>query len=396
MGITDYDLVVVGGGPAGAAAAKAAADGGLKTLIIERKEIPRHKTCDGMIMPAAEQYIEKYFGLIPDEVLAEPKVWKGAQMHLSGSGAICVKQPFKNSWRKKLDSWLCSASGAEIWDQTRVTDFAEWNDHVDIVCVRGEDEIRLRAPAMVAADGACSKLVEKIDPTVYDIDWKGGGILYCHQDYRKGSIDLDPSYYHTFLTRGIGLQATLYFKDDLIVTDSIVFASEKVKPVREKLTSFLAENHGFKPGETVFSLGCLSNCNSIINRFCFGTARVLVAGHAAGFANMFSEGISSAVATGYLAGQAVAKSEGKAPGPVYREDVKPERERSAGDWYIPWLMRGKAAPFIKEAFMAAPLRAKIKATRDLMGYQKSLGWKYSYMFEIVMRKLIYGDFNFRA
>jgi len=42
-----YDLIVIGAGPAGAAAAEAAARAGLKTALLEKQTLPRHKTCGG-------------------------------------------------------------------------------------------------------------------------------------------------------------------------------------------------------------------------------------------------------------------------------------------------------------------------------------------------------------
>jgi flavin-dependent dehydrogenase len=396
VGDYDYDIVVVGGGPAGAAAAKAAVGGGLRTLLIERQKLPRHKACDAMIMPPAEQYIEKYFGPLPDDVLAEPRTWKGAHMHLRGNRVFEMPATLKNAWRDKLDSWLCSESGAEVWDQARLTDFAEWKDRVDIVCVRGEEEIRLSAPVMVAADGGVSRIVKKIDPTFNLLEWHPWGMVYTHQDYRRGNVDLDPSYYHLFMESGIGLMPTLYFKDDLMVTDSIVWAGEKVDPVREKYTRWLADNHGFKPGETVMTLGCRATPNSLLNRFCFGTDRVLVTGEAAGFLNMFFEGISSAIATGYLAGQAAVACAEHSPGPEYRESVKPERERTIREWHAPSLMTGKAAPYLRESLMAAPLPVKLKAMNDTYAWLRRLGYKNWVQIELVMRKLLNGDFNFRA
>jgi len=42
-----YDVAIVGGGPSGASAAMYSAQKGLKTIIIEKEELPRYKTCGG-------------------------------------------------------------------------------------------------------------------------------------------------------------------------------------------------------------------------------------------------------------------------------------------------------------------------------------------------------------
>jgi geranylgeranyl reductase family protein len=51
----DYDVIVIGAGPAGASAAAEAAKAGLRTALIEKQRLPRHKTCGGgMPMVTAE------------------------------------------------------------------------------------------------------------------------------------------------------------------------------------------------------------------------------------------------------------------------------------------------------------------------------------------------------
>src|SRR3712207_5522929 len=48
-----YDLVVVGAGPGGSSAAYHCAKAGLNTLLIDRQEFPRDKTCGDGLMPHA-------------------------------------------------------------------------------------------------------------------------------------------------------------------------------------------------------------------------------------------------------------------------------------------------------------------------------------------------------
>ncbi|HUF32192.1 MAG TPA: geranylgeranyl reductase family protein [Acidimicrobiales bacterium] len=56
---TDYDVLVVGGGPAGAATAYWLAEAGHRVLVVEKKVFPREKTCgDGLTPRAVHQLAE--------------------------------------------------------------------------------------------------------------------------------------------------------------------------------------------------------------------------------------------------------------------------------------------------------------------------------------------------
>ena len=50
---TEWDVAVVGAGPAGLAAASAAAAAGARTIVFERAEHPRYKTCGGGLIGAS-------------------------------------------------------------------------------------------------------------------------------------------------------------------------------------------------------------------------------------------------------------------------------------------------------------------------------------------------------
>jgi len=47
MRANHFDVIVIGAGPGGATAAFELAKAGVKTLLIEKQKLPRHKTCGG-------------------------------------------------------------------------------------------------------------------------------------------------------------------------------------------------------------------------------------------------------------------------------------------------------------------------------------------------------------
>jgi flavin-dependent dehydrogenase len=47
MKANHFDVIVIGAGPGGATAAFELAQAGVKTLLIEKQKLPRHKTCGG-------------------------------------------------------------------------------------------------------------------------------------------------------------------------------------------------------------------------------------------------------------------------------------------------------------------------------------------------------------
>lgn len=56
-----YDLAVIGAGPAGALTAALCAEGGLSTILIEKKKLPRYKPCGGFIS-------ERALALLPNDL----------------------------------------------------------------------------------------------------------------------------------------------------------------------------------------------------------------------------------------------------------------------------------------------------------------------------------------
>ncbi len=65
----NVDVVIVGASLAAAAAAKRTVDAGLETIILERKELPRHKICSGILSPRGHRFLLENFGPLPRETL---------------------------------------------------------------------------------------------------------------------------------------------------------------------------------------------------------------------------------------------------------------------------------------------------------------------------------------
>jgi flavin-dependent dehydrogenase len=78
-----YDVIVVGAGPSGSLIAKKCAEIGLKTLVLEKRRLPRDKVCSEMMMgPVAHALIKEEFGDLPKKVLAQPSHLSGYFLHV--------------------------------------------------------------------------------------------------------------------------------------------------------------------------------------------------------------------------------------------------------------------------------------------------------------------------
>jgi flavin-dependent dehydrogenase len=391
----DYDVVVMGGGPAGASAALAATRGGLRTLLVEKRAIPRPKPCSGFLFSEALQLLGEYFGDIPQEARAAPYDIKGVRLYLPRDLTLEVPIPGRNIQRDRFDAWLCRSSGAELWDRTTLTDFAEWRDSVEVKCLREGEPVELRARVLIAADGNSSKIARRIDPSFLSAIPR----YVSRQDWWRARVDLEPGYLNVFARAELGFYPAAYLKDDLLVMDHSVAAGTPLGPTRARFMDWVKVHHGLELIEPVFSLGCRAVFAAAYNRFCLGTDRVLLVGEAAGFQNVMGEGISSALATGYLAGGAAVDSKGSSPGESYRALAAPERERTAGEWRLTALLTGRARPELHASLQALPLPLRARVIREIVKWQ----WKGKMVpalslpgLEVAVRRMLHGSYDYRA
>ena len=76
----EWDVAVIGGGPAGLAAASASAAAGARTVVLERAEHPRYKTCGGGLLGVSRAAVAGQITLpVRDEVRSATFTLRGGQ-----------------------------------------------------------------------------------------------------------------------------------------------------------------------------------------------------------------------------------------------------------------------------------------------------------------------------
>lgn len=173
----ECDVLVVGAGPAGSSAALAAAEAGVKTILIERKkEI-------GVPVQCAEAIGQYLFPLLPFKIPREQLIWRINGI-IFWADDINVRRAGK-LWRgyaidrKNFDKWLASyaiGAGAKLFTNAELISL-EFKDVYDveeaIVKTPGRNMI-IMPKVMIAADGAESTILKLLG---FRIDDKVGEVL---------------------------------------------------------------------------------------------------------------------------------------------------------------------------------------------------------------------------
>ncbi len=340
----DYDVIIVGAGPAGAAAAKGLVQQGYRVVIVERKILPRHKTCSGMIADRAQDLIEEHFGPLPENVLCAPHRIKGFKICMAGNTVTDV--PLKKSFvqhvrRSAFDFWLVRQSRAKVLDGCHLLNFEQEQERVTATVVNSNGEkFRIRAAYLIGADGGRSFVRRLLKPSgIGAIGWYTFIQLYC-----TARIDLDQDYYYLLFNPALtSIYTWLHAEDDKLVFGVGQPMGGSIEPCLQNTKAYLTENFGLNIQRIERRTGGIATNMGMQGNFFLGRGRVLLAGEAAGFLNLFGEGISSALATGYLAAEAVhaaAKTSGAALD-LYAEMTREERRMTTKSWELGRMLLGQ-------------------------------------------------------
>jgi flavin-dependent dehydrogenase len=365
------DVLIVGASLAGGAAAKRLVDAGFRTVMIERKELPRHKICSGILSPRGWRFLRENFGEPPPEAFHEPKRVRGVNF-LFGRGRQLrmdfTEGPTPHIFRKHADHHVVRRSRAEIHEGVEFLDLEPGEREVVVKARRREEPLTYRARYVIAADGPRSSVVAKLYPSFRDSIWW----FVVGQKYYQADIDLDPGYFHFVIDPRLGPYNWSHPESGCQIVGYTCEHGESWPDGHARIVDYFTRNHGLRIRKEVFREGCLENFGmSLTNRFVFGKRRVLVSGQAAGFLNMMAEGMSCALHSGAIAGEAIveAVARNRDANALYGELIQSERKRTVDQWNpLRILFSNPHEADLKGALMKAPLGDRVSMIREMLAY----------------------------
>ncbi len=319
----DYDVIVVGAGPAGLTAGRFCAKSGLKTLIIEKENLPRYKPCGGCL--SLKTVYKLGFDIAP---LTENIIY-GAKF------SYCFKDQFvirsKNPiafliMRDRFDKFLADKAiedGSEILEGVKVLSVEEGNGGIFVKLSKGDF---VTCEYLIGADGAGSMVARSIfqnrekgqrNGIAIESEIPFNELIHSpREEFQLVHLDFGqiPNGYgwvfpkKNYLSIGIGgmfkeedkIPIHRYF-NSFLKGLGYIQRKEDLKPMGHPLPTFYSEDQKVSKG------------------------KILLVGDAANLMDpLQGEGIYYAIYSGMLAGEAIleSKEKGISASVLYQENIK--------------------------------------------------------------------------
>jgi len=290
-----FDVAVVGAGPSGSIAAKISANNKLKTVLIEKKTLPRDKPCGGLLTSSSLQIIRENFGKIPEKILEsqieDVILLPDCKFHERVSAVSIYRKPF--------DYWLtqkAEEAGAVIHIAT-LKSLSQERDCI-IMKLKSNDLMQeISAKYVIGADGAGSTVRSCLYPN------QKRQLAEAYQAYAKGQLSKKAVYVYFPLEE---TRVTFFWL--IPKKRNVVFGVGGLPPI--DLKKLMQDFHSmikerYKLGKIwryeAHPIPIFSPADYRI-----GEGRILLVGDAASLANPFTgEGIFSSLVSGKAAIEAI-------------------------------------------------------------------------------------------
>jgi geranylgeranyl reductase family protein len=337
-----WDVAVIGAGPAGLAAAHAAASAGARTIVLERAEHPRYKTCGGGLIGTSLGLAGPRIEVPARDRIDRITFTRDGRLPLTRHGGsrpiltMVRRDDFDHAWYSAV-----VALGATVRQNTVVRAITQ-DDRTATVTL--SDGTAIGARVVIGADGSAGITSRHVGVTFQQQDL-GLEVELAAEDRDRadwrGRVLLDWGPYP-------GSYGWVFPKDDEL-TVGVIMAKGHGGETKQYLRDFLSRL-GLADRKVVRDSGHLTRCRRLGSPLVKG--RVMVVGDAAGLLEPWTrEGISYALRSGTWAGQ-VAAGGGRltAYGKKIEQELEPEM--TAGRRLLEVYVRH---PNLVHASMATPL-----------------------------------------
>ncbi|MBU2667644.1 geranylgeranyl reductase family protein [Actinoplanes bogorensis] len=325
---------MVGGGPAGLSAARAAATAGARTMVLERAEHPRYKTCGGGLLGSSLAYATPHIDVpARDRISALTFTRDGRRSFTRTSErpflTLVRRDDFDHAWYS-----AAVAAGVVVRQNTQVRAVDQ-----GVVTLAGGEQITARV--IIGADGSAGVTSRYVGATFEQQD------LGLEVELAATSADRTAWQGRVLLDWGAfpGSYGWVFPKDDEL-TVGVIMAKGNGGATKQYLNDFVARL-GLAERPVIRDSGHLTRCrrpDSPLRR-----GQVVVVGDAAGLLEPWTrEGISYALRSGTWAGSHWQNL------PTYEQQVTAELlpEMTAGRRLLNAFAR---FPAVVHAAMATPL-----------------------------------------
>jgi geranylgeranyl reductase family protein len=294
----EWDVAVIGGGPAGLAAASASAAAGARTVVLERAEHPRYKTCGGGLLGVSRAAVAGQIELpVRDEITSATFTLRGGQ-EFARSNPVPV---LAMVMREEFDAALLGRAednGAVVRQRAQVRAIEQADGRAT---ARLADGSAVTATVLIGADGSSGVSARHVGAEFAQVD------LGLELEIAVPSAIGRPWAGRLLLDWGEipGSYGWVFPKGDRL-TVGVIAARGQGDATKAYLREFVGRL-GLGGYRAVRDSGHLTRCRTEGSPLRRG--RVIVAGDAAGLLEPWTrEGISFALRSGALAGEYAAKA----------------------------------------------------------------------------------------